>query len=393
RGGIGAFIYIWGIACFLLLTWKFYRHSTFAGRPIILGLGASVIGYIIQNQVSFSVTPVSCTLAIVTAMVVRSGWIFQQPSTTTPCLSNNPMLDKTLNAAFFSGCSFIPQQLTPNEAAPSTNKNVVYIGYILILCGLMCALSLTWRMYVADSYYKMGTVFLGRDNKKAVEEYQKAIDSFPYEVRYRDEINRAYIEQARNAATDEERILWAKKADTGANEILRRTPGYANGYFTLGIANYLLSKTENDAFVQKAIGYYKKAAQINPFSSDTYNNLGVIYTRQNNLDESLVVFKEAYRINPGHVASMDNVARIYITKNEPEKALEVLNELQKTDPNYQPARIQNMIGYLCWQLGRFDEVVERCKKALEADPRDISALENLGTVYVYKVNVIKTKGG
>jgi tetratricopeptide (TPR) repeat protein len=43
-----------------------------------------------------------------------------------------------------------------------------------------------------------------------------------------------------------------------------------------------------------------------------------------------------------------------------------------------------MIGYLCWQLGRFDEVVIRCKKALEADPKDISALENLGTVYVKK---------
>ncbi|MBI4778325.1 tetratricopeptide repeat protein [Candidatus Desantisbacteria bacterium] len=260
----------------------------------------------------------------------------------------------------------------------------MYIGYILILCGLMCVSYLTWRMYVADRYYKMGTVFLGRDNKRAVEEYQKAIDSFPYEVRYRDEINRAYIEQARNAATDEERILWAKKADDGANEILRRTPGYANGYFTLGIANYLLSKTENDEFVKKAIGYYKKAAEINPFSSDTYNNLGVIYTRQNDLDNALAVFKEAYRINPAHVASMDNVARIYITRNEPEKALEVLNELQTIDPNYQAARIQNMIGYLCWQLGRFDEVVERCKKALEADPKDISALENLGTVYVKK---------
>ena len=80
----------------------------------------------------------------------------------------------------------------------------------------------------------------------------------------------------------------------------------------------------------------------------------------------------------------DNVARIYITKNEPEKALETLNELQKIDPNYQAARIQNMIGYLCWQLGRFDEVVVRCKKALEVDPKDISALENLGTVYMKK---------
>jgi tetratricopeptide (TPR) repeat protein len=239
-------------------------------------------------------------------------------------------------------------------------------------------------MYVADRYYKMGTIFLGRDNKRAVEEYQKAIDSYPYEVRYRDEVNRAYIEQARNAATDEERILWAKKADVEANEILRRTPGYANGYFTLGIANYLLSKTENDEFAKKAIGYYKKAAEINPFSSDTYNNLGVIYTRQNDLDNALAVFKEAYRINPAHVASMDNVARIYITKNELEKALDVLNELQAMDPNYQAARIQNMIGYLCWQLGRFDEVVTRCKKALEADPKDISALENLGTVYVKK---------
>jgi len=239
-------------------------------------------------------------------------------------------------------------------------------------------------MYTADKYYKMGTVFLGRDNNRAVEEYQKAIDSFPYEVRYRDEINRAYIEQARGAATDEERITWAWRAVDGASEILRRVPGYANGYFTLGIAYYLLSKTENDEFSQKAVYYYKKASERNPFSSDTYNNLGVIYTRQNKLDDALVVFKEAFRINQGHTAALDNVARIYITKNEPEKALETLNELQKIDPNYQAARIQNMIGYLCWQLGRFDEVVVRCKKALEVDPKDISALENLGTVYMKK---------
>ncbi|MFH1897849.1 MAG: tetratricopeptide repeat protein [Candidatus Desantisbacteria bacterium] len=383
RGTIGAFIYIWGIICFFMLIWKFYRHSTLAGRSIILSLGASILGYIIQNQVSFSVTPVSCTLAILAAITVRSGWIFQQPATSPPCLSNNRVLEKVLNTAFFSGCSIVPQQLNIKEEKPK-NEGVLYIGYLLILCGLICLCYLTGRMYTADKYYKMGTVFLGRDSNRAVEEYQKAIDSFPYEVRYRDEINRAYIEQARGAATDEERIAWASKAVDGANEILRRVPGYANGYFTLGIAYYLLSKTENDEFSQKAVYYYKKASERNPFSSDTYNNLGVIYTRQNKLDEALFVFKEAYRINPQHVAAMDNVARIYITKNESEKALEVLNELQKVDPNYQAARIQNMIGYLCWQLGRFDEVVDRCKKALEADPKDISALENMGTVYMKK---------
>jgi len=383
RGGIGAFIYIWGIVCFFLLIWKFYCHSTPAGRPIILSLGASILGYIIQNQVSFSVTPVSCTIAILAAITVRSGWIFQQPATSPTCLSNNPMIDRVLNTAFFSGRSFVPQQLNIKEEKPK-NEGVLYIGYLLILCGLIGLCYLTGRMYTADKYYKMGTVFLGRDNNRAVEEYQKAIDSFPYEVRYRDEINRAYIEQARGAATDEERITWAWRAVDGASEILRRVPGYANGYFTLGIAYYLLSKTENHEFSQKAVYYYKKASERNPFSSDTYNNLGVIYTRQNKLDDALVVFKEAFRINQGHTAALDNVARIYITKNEPEKALETLNELQKIDPNYQAARIQNMIGYLCWQLGRFDEVVVRCKKALEVDPKDISALENLGTVYMKK---------
>jgi tetratricopeptide (TPR) repeat protein len=239
-------------------------------------------------------------------------------------------------------------------------------------------------MYVADRYYKLGTIFLGRDTRRAIVEYQKAIDYYPYEVRYRDEMNRAYIERARKAKSEEERHFWAKKAIEGAKELLRRTPGYANGYFTLGIANYLLAQDKYDKNIYEAIKYYKKAIKHNPFSADTYNNLGVIYNSQNRLDDAIRVFKEAYRMNPKHVASLDNLARIYITKNQLEKALEILEELQNTDPTYQSARIQNMIGYLYWKLGKIDKVEEQCKLALAEDPNDVSARENLGIIYFKK---------
>jgi len=366
RGTIGLGVYIWLIVVFFITGIRYYLKIEGNEKFIVLGLICSVLGFLGQNLVSFGVTPLSSGFWILLGTTMSAGRIFRQPQTIP--------VNKPLETKF------------PNQIKNQSSKLILCIA---VIGGVILLIYFTCRAYRADNLYKDGTVWLHHgDMDTAIAKYEQAIQLHPYEVRYRDECNRLYVDKAKN--TNDKN--WIQKASKGAYELLELTNyHHSNAYFTLAITNYIegtyIAKDESQ--VNKAILFYKKAASINPFLADAYNNLGVIYTQRNMLDEAIVVFKEAYRLNTNHIAALENLVRIFLNKQDMENVTLVLEEISRANPTR--TDVLNHLGRIYFNQGKIDKVIEVCKKIVELEPTNITAYDNLGNMYYQKRNFKEAK--
>ncbi|MDI6734747.1 MAG: tetratricopeptide repeat protein [bacterium] len=365
RGTIGLVIYAWLILAFFLTGIRYYLKTEGHGKFIILGLMCSVLGFLGQNLVSFGVTPLSSGFWILLGTTMAGGRIFLQAQTQQP--------DK-----------YQEQKIQLKNQSTKLILSFTIIGIIILL------IYLTVRTYKADNLYKNGTVWLHRgDMDNAIAMYEQAIKLHPYEVRYRDECNRLYVEKARNTYDP----VWIQKANKGAHELLELTSyKHSNAYFTLAIAKYIEgAKTGQESLINEAIKFYKKAVSINPFLADAYNNLGVIYTQRNMLDEAAAVFKLAYRLNTNHIGALENLTRIFLNKQDYENAALVFEEILSSHPKYKTQEILNALGMIYANSGQIDKVITKCKKIIELDPTNTIAYENLGYMYYQQGNLKEAK--
>lgn len=361
RGIIGLGGYIWLLVVFFLVSFRYYRKIEGNKKFLVLGIICSVVGFLGQNLVSFGVTPLSSGFWILLATTMVAGKIFLQP------------------------------QSLPNQELKTShkikNQSTKLILCMAIIGGAILLLFFIFRAYKADNLYKNGTIWLHRGEiDTAIANYEQAVRLHPYEVRYRDECNRLYIEKARK--TNDRN--WTQKAMKSAYELLELTCyRHSNAYFTLAIANYIEGEMGDPAQIDKAILLYKKAASINPFLADAYNNLGVIYTKRNMLDEAIYAFKEAYRLNIQHVAALQNLVRIFLNRQDLGNAALVLEEISNADPKN--SEVLNTLGNIYFKQGKIDKVIKQCKKIIKVDPTNIAAYENLGSMYYHQRNLKEAK--
>ncbi len=363
RGIIGLGVYIWLIVIFFFTALRYYLKIEGNEKFIILGLACAVLGFLGQNLVSFGVTPLSSGFWILLGITMAGGKLFLQTQPTQPNKYQEPKVSNQIK-----------------------NQSTKLVLCMAIIGGAILLLYFTYRAYRADNFYKNGTVWLHQGNMDtAIAQYENAIKLHPYEVRYRDECNRLYVEKARS--TNDRN--WTQKAMKAAYGLLEITSyRHSNAYFTLAIAYYIEGAMGDQSLIDKAIIFYKKASSINPFLADAYNNLGVIYTQRNMLDEAISVFKEAYRLNVGHIAALENLARIFLNKQDLENAALVFEEILQANPNYKTNEILNALGMIYFKQGKIDKVINQCKKIIKTDPTNIAAYDNLGSMY-YRQGKIK----
>ncbi|MEK7275652.1 MAG: O-antigen ligase family protein, partial [Candidatus Desantisbacteria bacterium] len=73
QGLIGLGVYLWGLLAFFAIAWRFYRYSSSVDRPIFIAFISFAIGFLIQNQFSFSIPCISCIIAVLVAGMVVYG--------------------------------------------------------------------------------------------------------------------------------------------------------------------------------------------------------------------------------------------------------------------------------------------------------------------------------
>jgi len=132
--------------------------------------------------------------------------------------------------------------------------------------------------------------------------------------------------------------------------------------------------------MKKSVAVLERAIALNPASDFAYANLCHLYLVQERHDESVTAGEKAIALNPN---GDYNMALLGITFNyirRPEEALTLFKEAQRRNP-YCPAWYIHNMGMSYGRLGRWDEAIAECKRALERKPDHFPALVVMAVVY------------
>jgi tetratricopeptide (TPR) repeat protein len=100
---------------------------------------------------------------------------------------------------------------------------------------------------------------------------------------------------------------------------------YAKALYLNNIA--VESLLENN--LPTAYAYMRKAIEADPSATDPWVNLGVIYGRNNQLDDAALAFNQALQIDSGEHSAMSNLYEVYIEQDNFESAREIESRVER----------------------------------------------------------------
>jgi len=168
------------------------------------------------------------------------------------------------------------------------------------------------------------------------------------------------------------------QAEASFQQASRDDPSNAEALY--GIGSVYLNQNRNAAAREAFERAVKLQANYPDTVPDTWNNLGVIATREGRVEDSIQRFQDALRLNPHHVLALDNLGNAYrLQKNwdEARKVLERALALAPEDPeaNYS-------LGMVFAQANDTGKAYEYLQRALRARPVYPEALNNLGVLFL-----------
>jgi Tfp pilus assembly protein PilF/peroxiredoxin len=168
------------------------------------------------------------------------------------------------------------------------------------------------------------------------------------------------------------------QAEAAFQQALHDDPTNAEALY--GVGSVYLNQEKN----AKARDVFERTVKLQANYPDTlpdaWNNLGVIATREGQIEESVSKFQKALQLNPHHLAALDNLGNAYralkqwdAARNVLERALEVVP--QDPEANYG-------LGMVFAQNDDTGKAYEFLRRALQARPDYPEALNNLGVLYL-----------
>ncbi len=143
--------------------------------------------------------------------------------------------------------------------------------------------------------------------------------------------------------------------------------------FNAGLAAYNAEKYD------KAIEYYKKAAETGYNEARTYNLIANSYQLKKDTLGALKALQEGFEKYPEDNTVLTSMIQIYLDMDKTEDAMKYLDLAIQRDPGN--ATYSFAKGTLHEKLGEIDEAIESYKKAIEADNNFFNAFYNLGALY------------
>jgi tetratricopeptide (TPR) repeat protein len=147
-----------------------------------------------------------------------------------------------------------------------------------------------------------------------------------------------------------------------------------------GIGSVYLNQNRNAAAREAFERAVKLPANYPDTLPDAWNNLGVIYTREGRIDDSVRCFQEALRLNQHHLLSLDNLGNAYRLQKRWDEARRVLDRALQIAP--QDAEANYSLGMVFAQTDDTAKAYEYLQRALRARPDYPEALNNLGVLYL-----------
>jgi tetratricopeptide (TPR) repeat protein len=109
-------------------------------------------------------------------------------------------------------------------------------------------------------------------------------------------------------------------------------PNYAKAYYNLGL---LLSK---EGQIDAAIKHFELSLIIRPEIGKTHSALAIELLKKKLLDDAIFHFKEAVLLDPKHIDTQNNLGFAYLLKGEYSEAIRLFQTILKNDPLHQKAK-------------------------------------------------------
>ena len=228
------------------------------------------------------------------------------------------------------------------------------------------------------NYLSLGFVFFQRGYVEQAEGFfQQAAKDDPASAEAVYGLGSSYLNQKKN-----------KEARACFEQALKLQASYQgtppNAWNNLGI----LAAREGD--VDQAIGYFRRALQIDPHHIIALDNLGNAYRQKRNWPEAERVLKQALALNAEDPQANYSLGMVYAQQNDSQRAYEYLQKAIAARPVYPEAL--NNLGILYLRTRRPEEAKRSFEESIRVAPQYDQAYLNLSRVYAIEGDRGKAKG-
>ena len=138
--------------------------------------------------------------------------------------------------------------------------------------------------------------------------------------------------------------------------------------------NHIGAVLYSERNIPEAAPHFARAVELKPDNPEVHNNLGLVLWQYGHYPEAIAQYREAVRIKGEVMALRRNLADALLAVKQPADAAEQYQIIIDEYPN-DPGVLANLsIAYA--QIGRFQEALKACEKALRIDPNNPVAKQN-----------------
>jgi len=214
---------------------------------------------------------------------------------------------------------------TPLLARPYSNLGKEYLDKMILDKALSyCRRAVNIEPDFADAHLNLGSVYiLLRDQKAAVNEIKKAIDLDPYRPEFYINLGRAYMvtnDVIKAAAAYEEAIkidfsqkdrieefnFVSHKAIISLEKMLNEVPG------NIDVRRQYIELLRLTGQKKEAIAAGQLLLEMDPANVKAWNDLGLLYYEENNVDKAISCFEKALEYDPDFGKAHMNLGMIYM---------------------------------------------------------------------------------
>ncbi|MFN7971165.1 MAG: tetratricopeptide repeat protein [Acidobacteriota bacterium] len=137
---------------------------------------------------------------------------------------------------------------------------------------------------------------------------------------------------------------------------------------------------------EKARGHYMRAVEADPLAVEAWRALGSLYLSQvGDYTAALRCFAHALAINPRYWEISFDLTEYYSREKLHDLARAEVLRILLLDPDaVTKAKVENQLGHIDYQEGRYEDAIKRYRRALTLDPTFATPWHNLGLVHVHQ---------
>jgi serine/threonine protein kinase/tetratricopeptide (TPR) repeat protein len=140
-------------------------------------------------------------------------------------------------------------------------------------------------------------------------------------------------------------------------------------------------ETDEGRWIAEALEACERAIAYDAWSSEAYSARGLVFVRQQRLDEAEAEFQRALAINPNDDIAHSMLGRIRFERGDLHQAARAFKRALKISPDY--VWCWNDLAWLQWLLGRADETGRALTRVLAINPVDEIARVGIATGHYF----------